>query len=50
MKVGDHDLNCIGNPELLKLKKITFLRSRKKPANSALKSYDWAINQRNKTM
>ena len=36
----------IGNKELLELKKIAFLCSRKVPASIILKCYDWAIQQR----
>jgi predicted Rossmann fold nucleotide-binding protein DprA/Smf involved in DNA uptake len=36
----------IGNEELLKLRKTAFLCSRKVPASTVLKSYDWAIGQR----
>ena len=38
----------LGNNELLKLKKTTFLCSRKVPASAVLKCYDWAIEQREK--
>lgn len=37
-----------GNSELLKLKSTTFLCSRQVPANTVLKCYDWAIEQREK--
>jgi predicted Rossmann fold nucleotide-binding protein DprA/Smf involved in DNA uptake len=37
-----------GNFELLKLKKTAFLCSRRIPASVVLKSYDWAIEQREK--
>jgi len=36
----------IGNEELLKLRKTAFLCSRKVPASTVLKCYDWAIAQR----
>jgi len=36
----------LGNIELLKLPKTTFLCSRKVPASTVLKCYDWAIAQR----
>lgn len=36
----------IGNVELLKLRKTAFLCSRKIPASTVLKCYDWAIAQR----
>jgi predicted Rossmann fold nucleotide-binding protein DprA/Smf involved in DNA uptake len=36
----------LGNKELIQRKKIAFLCSQKCPANIVLKSYDWAINQR----
>jgi hypothetical protein len=38
--------DCIGNIELLKLSKTSFLCSRKIPANIVLKCYDWALEQR----
>ena len=38
----------LGNTELLKLHKTTFLCSRKIPASAVLKCYDWAIEQREK--
>lgn len=38
----------IGNNELLQLKKTAFLCSRKIPAETVLKCYDWAIQQREK--
>lgn len=37
-----------GNIELLKLAKTAFLCSRQVPANTVLKCYDWAIEQREK--
>ncbi|MFQ5630261.1 MAG: DNA-processing protein DprA [bacterium] len=42
------DFATLGNVELLKLHKIAFLCSRTCPANIILKSYDWAIEQREK--
>lgn len=36
----------LGNNELLQLKKTAFLCSRKIPAETVLKCYDWAIQQR----
>jgi hypothetical protein len=38
--------NYLGNMELLKLHKTAFVCSRKIPAGIVLKSYDWAIAQR----
>ena len=38
----------LGNKELLKLHKTSFLCSRKVPASVVLKCYDWAIEQREK--
>lgn len=38
----------LGNAEILKQHKVAFLCSRKCPANIVLKSYDWAIEQRDK--
>ena len=38
----------LGNKELLKLHKTSFLCSRKIPASVVLKCYDWAIEQREK--
>jgi len=43
-----HNFNTIGNRKLLDLYKTAFLCSRKCPADIVLKSYDWAIEQRNK--
>lgn len=40
--------NTFGNAEILKQHKVAFLCSRKCPANIVLKSYDWAIEQREK--
>ncbi len=37
-----------GNADILKLGKTAFLCSRKCPANIVLKTYDWAIEQRNR--
>ncbi len=42
------DFNSIGNEEILSLHKTAFLCSRKVPADIILKSYDWAIEQRDK--
>jgi len=42
------NLNCAGNKQLLENYKIAFLCSRKCPADIILKSYDWAIEQREK--
>ena len=42
------NLNTIGNKEILNLYKTAFLCSRKVPADIILKSYDWAIEQRDK--
>jgi predicted Rossmann fold nucleotide-binding protein DprA/Smf involved in DNA uptake len=39
-------MNIIGNNALLSLKKTAFLCSRKIPASTVLKCYDWAIEQR----
>lgn len=38
----------LGNTDILKLRKTAFLCSRKCPADIVLKSYDWAIEQREK--
>ena len=38
----------LGNTDILKLHKTAFLCSRKCPADIVLKSYDWAIEQREK--
>lgn len=46
MKASTQIANTIGNKELLKLKKTAFLCSRKISASAVLKSYDWAIEQR----
>jgi len=43
-EIGSEQL--IGNREILKLRKIAFLCSRKVPPHVVLKSYDWAIAQR----
>jgi hypothetical protein len=40
------NIDHIGNLELLKLQKTAFLCSRKVPASTVLKCYDWAIAQR----
>lgn len=42
------NLNYVGNKQLLENYKIAFLCSRKCPADAILKSYDWAIEQREK--
>jgi len=41
-------MNYLGNKEILNNYKIGFLCSRKVPANIILKTYDWAIEQRDK--
>lgn len=41
-------MDFYGNKELLKIQKIGFLCSRKVPAEIILKTYDWAIEQREK--
>jgi len=41
-------MNYLGNKEILNNHKIGFLCSRKVPANIILKTYDWAIEQREK--
>lgn len=41
-------MHSIGNEELFKLHKVAFLCSRKFPAEVALKSYQWADEQREK--
>jgi len=41
-------MNFIGNQEIIKQHKTAFLCSRKVPADIILKSYDWAIEQREK--
>jgi predicted Rossmann fold nucleotide-binding protein DprA/Smf involved in DNA uptake len=38
--------NTLGDKKLLKLPKTAFLCSRKIPATAVLKSYDWALKQR----
>ena len=40
------DFEFLGNKNILKLTKVAFLCSRKCPASIVLKSYDWAIAQR----
>ncbi len=40
--------DSLGNTDLLRLPKTAFLCSRKVPASVVLKSYDWAIEQREK--
>ena len=42
------NLNYVGNKQLLENYKIAFLCSRKCPTDIILKSYDWAIEQREK--
>ncbi len=42
------EANQLGNLELLNLPKTAFLCSRKVPASVVLKSYDWALEQREK--
>jgi len=42
------NFKSIGNKKILKLHKTAFLCSRKVPADIILKSYDWAIEQRDK--
>jgi hypothetical protein len=39
-------MHTLGNTDLLNLQKVAFLCSRKCPAAVVLKSYDWAIEQR----
>lgn len=41
-------METFGNKELLKLSKTAFLCSRKISSSAVLKSYDWAIEQRQK--
>ena len=41
-------MEYFGNKEILKNYKVGFLCSRKVPANIILKTYDWAIEQRDK--
>jgi predicted Rossmann fold nucleotide-binding protein DprA/Smf involved in DNA uptake len=41
-------MQYLGNKEILKQHKIAFLCSRRCPAHLILKSYDWAIEQREK--
>lgn len=43
-----NNLHYIGNKQILEHFKIAFLCSRKCPANIILKSYDWAVEQREK--
>jgi len=43
-----YSLSFCGNREILKHHKVAFLCSRKYPPEIVLKSYDWAIEQRNK--
>lgn len=44
----DHKLEYIGNKSILDMYKVGFLCSRKVPSNIILKTYDWAIEQREK--
>ena len=41
-------MEYLGNQEILRNYKIGFLCSRKVPVNIILKTYDWAIEQREK--
>ena len=41
-------MNYLGNKDLLKKHRITFLCSRRYPPDVVLKAYDWAIEQREK--
>lgn len=41
-------VSSLGNMALLKLRKTAFLCSRRIPASAVLKSYDWAIEQRDR--
>lgn len=41
-------MEYLGNKEILNNYKIGFLCSRKVPANIILKTYDWAMEQRDK--
>ncbi|TLD40515.1 MAG: putative DNA processing chain A [Candidatus Jettenia ecosi] len=43
-----NNINYVGNKQVLENYKISFLCSRKCPADIILKSYDWAIEQREK--
>lgn len=43
-----NELKFLGNKDLLKIYKVGFLCSRKVPANIILKTYDWAVEQREK--
>ena len=43
-------MNFIGKKDILKLEKTAFLCSRKVPAEIVLKSYDWAKEQREKSI
>jgi predicted Rossmann fold nucleotide-binding protein DprA/Smf involved in DNA uptake len=51
---NDHKIHCnknyktLGNVDILKFHKTAFLCSRKCPAKIILRSYDWAIEQREK--
>jgi predicted Rossmann fold nucleotide-binding protein DprA/Smf involved in DNA uptake len=44
----ENGINSIGNKDILKEYKIGFLCSRKVPSDIILKTYDWAIEQREK--
>lgn len=48
MLQNNSNFQYIGNKELLKLYKIAFLCSRKIPSSILLKTYDWAVEQREK--
>jgi hypothetical protein len=43
-------MNFIGKKDILNLEKTAFLCSRKVPAEIVLKSYDWAKQQREKSI
>ena len=45
---GEDSCHTLGNRELLKLHKVAFLCSRNCPAHLLLKSWDWAVTQREK--
>lgn len=44
LKLNPTSKNCIGNPELLKMKKLAFLSSRKCESEDIKKVNEWAIN------
>jgi len=46
--MSDAPLHTLGNTDLLQQHKVAFLCSRKCPADVVLKSFDWAIEQREK--